>query len=297
MNQMIFTLPGSQSLAEQVSDLSGIPLGHLKNHVFPDGETLFRVLDEVADKDVCLVTRLDAPDEKMLSVLMIAEGLRQQGAASVTLVAPYLPYMRQDIAFNPGEVVSATAFAKIVSSSFDRLITVDPHLHRFDSLDKVYSVSTKCASATEPMAEWIANETEMPMILGPDEESEQWVAKIASHLDAPHQTLRKTRHGDRDVEITLPDLAAYRGRTLVLVDDIISSGATMLKAIAACRAAHPNVKIVCCVTHFLAGPESIEAFQAEGIHSIAATDTVRSPVSSIKIAERLARALNNDCGN
>ena len=292
MNRIIFSLFGAQCLAEKISDMSGIPIGCLGIHTFPDGETLFRVLDPVADKDVCLVARLDDPDTKMLSVLMIAEGLRQQGAGSVTLIAPYLPYMRQDIAFSPGELVSATAFAKLVSNSFDRLITVDPHLHRFQSLDEVYTIPTTCVSAAKPIVDWVADETEKPMIIGPDEESDQWVSRIARHLDAPYQTLRKTRHGDRDVEITLPTLSEHQDRTLVLVDDIISSGATMLKAVAACRAAYPGSRIVCCVTHFLAGSKSIETLRTAGIRSIAATDTVRSPVSSISTAGPLARALD-----
>lgn len=297
MTKMIFGVEGAQALAEDMASTSGLALGHLSLHRFPDGETLFRILDAVENHDIILVARLDNPDAKLLSVLMLADGLRQQGAKTVTLVAPYLPYMRQDIAFNPGEVVSAQAFAKLISQNFDRLITIDPHLHRYNRLDEVYSIPALCVSADEAIAAWISRHCEAAVIVGPDIESEQWVHKIANHLQAPFQTLRKIRRGDREVDISLPELADLNGRTIVLVDDIISSGETMLQAVQRCRHAYPEAKILCCATHCLAAPDVLDRFVSAGVQAVAATETVLGPISTIAIADQLAKTILQSANN
>ena len=295
MTHIVFTMQGAQDLAEKIADNLGLPLGHIKAHSFPDGESLFRILDPVVGENVYLVARLDGPDSKTLPLLLLAEGFRQQGATSITLIAPYLPYMRQDTAFSDGEVISASAFAKLISASFDQLITVDPHLHRYKSLDELYSIPTHNVSAAAPLADWISARTEAPVIIGPDIESRQWISKVADRLSAPFHTLRKIRSGDRDVEIVVPDLKLETRQTIVLVDDIISSGATMLQTIAALRASHPSLEIICCAAHCLKTPKSLDEFSKAGVNIIAATTSVRSPISTIGIANQISQTI--DCSN
>lgn len=291
MTKMIVGIASAQALAEEVAIAAGLPLGRIGLHRFPDGETLFRILDPAEGRDTFLIARLDNPDAKLLPVLMLADGLRQQGARTVTLVAPYLPYMRQDIAFKPGEVISAKAFAKLISQNFDQLITVDPHLHRYETLDEVYAIPALNVSADAPIAAWISDQVENAVIVGPDIESEQWVRRIAGHLEAPFQTLTKIRHGDRDVEVSVPDLTHLNGRAIVLVDDIISSGETMLQTVHRCRGAYRDAPILCCATHCLATPEVLGSFASAGVQAIAATESVLGPISTIGIADQLAHAV------
>lgn len=288
MKPLLFAMPDSVALAEQIATPHGLEIGRFTTHTFPDGETLIQIIDPVSGQDVCLIARLDYPNEKIFPVLMLAEGLVQQGARSVTLVAPYLPYMRQDIAFRPGEVITAKVFAKLVSQTFDRLITIEPHLHRFLDLHDVYDIEAHSLSAAKPMAEWIASRTERPLIIGPDEESAQWVSKIADQFGAPFLTLRKQRHGDRDVDISVPDLDIDETRTLVLVDDIISSGTTLLRAAQLIQNARPGSEIISCIVHCLASSETIAAINDAGVSAIAATDTVVSTIDQIPIAGLIA---------
>ena len=287
-------MPGAQSLAEDIADESELPLGHYKEHTFPDRETLFRILDPVDGAHIYLVAHLDNPDPKTLQLLMLTEGFRQQGAANVTLVAPYLPYMRQDTAFNDGEVVSARAFAKLVSASFDHLITIDPHLHRYQRLDELYDITSDVVSAALPMACWIAQNASTPIVIGPDIESEQWVRQIAGALKAPCDTLRKTRKGDDDVQIASSHLDIGAARSIVLVDDIISSGATMLRTIESIRRDFQDRDIFCAAVHCLASSETLDQFKAAGLSAIAATDSVHSPISDISIARILAQTICSD---
>jgi Ca2+-transporting ATPase len=114
-----------------------------------------------------------------------------------------------------------------VLTAFTWLVTVDPHLHRIPSLDAIYRIPMEAVSSAPAIAAWVQAQVERPHLVGPDEESMQWVSEVAALAGCPYTVLRKHRSGDRSVELTLPDLRALRGRTPVLVDDIISSGQTM----------------------------------------------------------------------
>jgi ribose-phosphate pyrophosphokinase len=184
-----------------------------------------------AGRVVALVCTLDRPNDKLLSLLFAAATARELEASKVGLVSPYLAYMRQDRRFKPGEAVSSRQVAHLLSSSFDWLVTVDPHLHRYGSLSEIYSIPTRVVHVAPLISQWIRMNVQNPLIIGPDSESEQWVAAVAQEADAPHAVLEKIRHGDRDVEIKLGDLDRWKGRTPVLVDDIISSGRTMLESL------------------------------------------------------------------
>uniref|UniRef100_Q11BI1 Ribose-phosphate pyrophosphokinase n=2 Tax=Phyllobacteriaceae TaxID=69277 RepID=Q11BI1_CHESB len=228
--RLILPLPGNETFARRLADDGGWELGALATRRFPDGETYVRILSDVKDKAVDLVSTLARPDDGFLRLIFVADAARSLGAREVNLIAPYLSYMRQDRRFQPGEAITSRSFARLVSSSFDRLVTVDPHLHRYPALSALYTIPTITLHAAPLLADWIASAVEKPLIVGPDEESEQWVSAIAARIGAPHAVLRKVRHGDRNVEIALPDLTGWRGRQPVLADDIASSGHTLIEA-------------------------------------------------------------------
>ena len=139
--------------------------------------------------------------------------------------------MLQDRRFNPGEAVTSRQMAHLISEAFDWMVTVDPHLHPYSDLSEIYSIPTRVVHAAPLVSRWIKANIEKPLIIGPDSESEQWVAAVASDAEAPYCVLEKVRHGDRDFKITLRNLDAWQGRAAVLVDDIISSGHTMIEAV------------------------------------------------------------------
>lgn len=228
--RLILPLPGNEAFAQRLADHGGWELGAMETRRFPDGETYVRLLSDVKDKIVDLVCTLARPDDGFLRLIFTADDARALGARQVNLIAPYLSYMRQDHRFQPGEAVTSRSFARLVSSSFDRLLTVDPHLHRYPALSPLYTIPTNTLHAAPLLADWIAAEVDKPLIIGPDEESEQWVSAIAARIGAPYAVLRKVRHGDRNVEVQLPDLSEWRDRQPVLADDIASSGNTLIEA-------------------------------------------------------------------
>ena len=202
----------------------------LETRHFPDGEHYLRLAGPLKGADVIVLCGLEQPDQHLLPLLLLAAEAREQGAASIGLVAPYLSYMRQDKRFHAGEIVTSRHFAQLLSRHFDWLVTVDPHLHRYHALEQIYSIPCRVLHAAALLGEWLTDSNDV-FLVGPDAESEQWVSAMGRHAGLPWVTASKQRLGDHSVQVTLPDLAAMAGRRPVLVDDVISSGMTMLRTL------------------------------------------------------------------
>lgn len=288
--RLILPLPGNETFARYLAQAGGWELGQIETRRFPDGETYVRILSDVADRPVVLVCTLARPDDGFLRLLFAADAARSLGANEVTLVTPYLAYMRQDRRFLPGEAVTSRTFARLVSSTFDRLVTVDPHLHRYPALSSLYTIPATTLHAAPLLADWIATAVETPLIIGPDEESEQWVSAIATRIGAPYAVLRKIRRGDRDVDIELPDLSRWSGRQPVLVDDIASSGRTLIEA-ARQLPLQGLARPVCAVVHAVFAEDSYER-----LHSVAqrivSSDSVPHPSNVIPVAPLIASTIS-----
>jgi len=284
--RLILPLPGQDAMTAALAHRQGAELGSLEIRRFPDGESYVRVTSDVAGRDVDMVCTLARPDERFLGLIFAADAVRQLGARSVRLIAPYLAYMRQDKRFHPGEAVTSATFARLVSQAFDSLVTVDPHLHRYRSLSDIYSIPAQALHASDLIADWIAAHVDRPLLIGPDVESRQWVAAVAGRVSAPFVVLRKQRFGDRDVRITIPDMSEWRNRQPVLVDDIAASGRTMIEA-ASQIAAQGLMKPVCVVVHPVFAEGAYEALLAVA-ERVASTDTVPHPSNAISIAPLLS---------
>ena len=290
MNLRVVSMPGAQTCASRIAEKLGVAPCRLESRRFPDGEIYLRVADDVEGCDIAVVAQLRDPDPQLPGLLFIADTLRELGAASVGLVAPYLPYMRQDMRFHPGEAVTALSFAKLVSAAFAWLVTVDPHLHRHASLDEIYRIPSALVPSAPAIAAWVQTQVAHPYIVGPDEESLQWVSEVAALAGCPHTVFRKHRSGDRDVEFVLPDLQAMRGRTPVLVDDIIASAHTMANAVQRLSAmgfAPP----VCVGVHPVFAGNADEVLHASGAARVVSCNTLAHPSNAIDVTGALAEAI------
>jgi ribose-phosphate pyrophosphokinase len=144
-------------------------------------------------------------------------------------------------------------------------------------------------TATEPMARFLEGRLEQPLLLGPDEESEQWVAAIARHEGLDYGVARKRRLGDEEVEITLPE-RRYRGRQVVLVDDVASTGRT-LEMTARALAPFGPATVSVLVTHALFVDDAIARLQRAGVNTIWSCDSIPHPSNRIQLTSLLAEAL------
>ena len=280
---VLIAVPGSEDHARRLGDRLELPVVIPEFRQFPDGELYVRIGGALAD-DVAIVG--NASSDNFLRVAFLAGTARDLGATRVGLVAPYLAYMRQDSRFKPGEGVTARYFARLVSSTVDWMVTVDPHLHRFESLTHVYTIPTMIARAAPAIAQWIAREVDRPVLVGPDAESAQWVSAVAERCGAPFMILEKTRRGDRDVSVSAPD-GAWNGHTPVVIDDIVSTGRTMIEATRQLRAAG-SAPPMCIAIHAVFADALNDTLIDAGARGIVTCNTIAHATNRICVADQLA---------
>ena len=281
-------------MAEKLATLCGGELGAIETRDFPDGETYLRFRSDVAGRSIVLVCTLARPNEKILPLIFAAETARELGARKVGLVAPYLCYMRQDRRFQTGEAVTSRPFATLISRACDWLVTIDPHLHRYKALSEIYAIPARALHAGAAIADWIKNNIENPFLIGPDEESEQWVSEVARDCGANYAVLHKQRLGDRDVRIAPDHLDRLGSAKPVLIDDIISSGETMLEAVRVVKPYTRRAPITIGV-HGLFADGSDKAIEKEGA-TLVTSDTVPHASNRIDVAGLLAPAIMDFAG-
>ena len=296
MSVALQCLPTSADAGRRLSARLGLALHEIALHRFPDGE--LRVTVGAAAATTIVYASLDQPNEKLLALTFASEALRRGGARRLVLVAPYLCYMRQDAAFHEGEAISQKSIGRMLADAFDRVITVDAHLHRTAHVEEVFpGIEADDLSAVPAMAATLraSGVDSRTVVVGPDEESRPWVADLAGRLGFDHAVAHKTRHGDRSVEIGFADPALFAGRPALLVDDIVSSGGTLIVCAKALRAASATT-VDAIVTHALFAPELASALFAAGIRSVKSTDSVPHPTNAIALDGILAAALRREIG-
>lgn len=295
MTPLLVALPGNEALAERLAAAIGGEVARTELRRFPDGESYLRYDTPPEDRAVAVLCTLDRPDDKVLSMLFACAAARELGAASVGLVAPYLAYMRQDRRFQPGEAVTSTYFARVLGREIDWLVTVDPHLHRRSSLAEIYPVPAAALHAAPLLAGWIREHVERPLLVGPDAESAQWVAAVADDVGAPHIVLQKIRRGDRDVEVSVPEVERWRDHTPVLVDDIVSTARTMIETVGHLGRAGMRPP-VCVAVHGIFAGDAYDDLSAAGAGRIVTSNTVPHASNGIDVRDLLADAISEMIG-
>ena len=286
---MLLHFDDEAALAGRIAAAAGLRCVKIERHRFPDGELRLRLPPELPT-DVVLLRGLQQPNEKLTELLLAAGASRAQGVSRLTLVAPYLAYMRQDKAFAPGEAVSQRIVGDFLASLFDALVTVDPHLHRVATLAAaVPVVDARTVSGAPLLAALVAERRPGALLLGPDTESAQWVAAAAAAQGFDHAVCAKLRHGDREVDIRLPDVAV-RGRAVVLLDDVASSGRTLARAAELLRAAGA-ASVDVAVTHALFAGDALATIRAAGVGEVWSTDCIAHPSNAVSVAPAIAAAL------
>ncbi len=290
MRLLIAPAPGSEPQAAMLAGaLPGARQLTVHSRRFPDAERYLRIEGEVDGDSVAVVAALRDPDPQALGLLFMADCLRELGAARVGLAAPYLPYMRQDRRFADGEAVTSRSFARFLGGCFDWIATVDPHLHRIRALSDLYRIPAAVATSAGPIARWIAQHVQSPLIVGPDEESRQWACAVAGIAGCPHLILAKRRLGDRRVEVSQPDSAALAGRTPVVIDDIISSAQTMCATVHHLTAL--GTRPVCVGVHALMADEALDELLRAGAARVVTCNTLVHRTNAIDVLPELAASV------
>ncbi|MBI2785774.1 MAG: ribose-phosphate diphosphokinase [Legionella longbeachae] len=293
-DNILFALPGNLKLSLLLTKKLKIELGKAEIRSFPDGESYIRIDSEVQNKIAILVCTFNDPNSKVLTLLFMARTLKELGAKKIFLVSPYLSYMRQDKQFHNGEAITSILFAQLISNYFDGLITIDPHLHRIHKLSEIYNLSELLTlHSTKNISEWIINHVNHPFLIGPDAESRQWISEIADYYKLPFVIGEKKRLGDREVVISLPEIKNI-GQTPVLVDDVISTGVSMLGVLKQLQLLGFK-KALCIGVHALFDEKIENKLLSAGAEQVISCNTIIHKSNQIDISDILAQGIVSLC--
>lgn len=290
LKPLLLYFEDEQESASRIAQAGDLNLCKIERHRFPDGELKLR-LPPALPAQVIILRTLNQPNEKLVELLLAAQTARELGAHHLTLLAPYLAYMRQDVAFQPGEAISQHIVGRFLARLFDALITVDPHLHRVATLREAVPVANAIVLSGAPLlSDLVAAQRRQPLLVGPDQESAQWIALAASRHGFEHAVCRKIRHGDHAVEVALPDLP-MAGRQVVLLDDVVSTGHTLART-AQLMLAAGAISVDVAVTHALFAGQAWQLLQDAGVGKIWSTDCIQHPSNAVSMAATIAQALS-----
>lgn len=285
---MIFAGTHSEELAKKIAKKTKQGYSALRIRQFPDGELYLRFMKPVKGKNVTIVqTYHPEPNMALLQSHFAIKTAKELGARKITLIAPYLGFMRQDKRFHKGESKSNTIMTGLLDIA-DRVITIDPHLHRVHKLSEIFKTKTTRLSANTLIEEYIRKNIKAPWIVGPDAESYQWAKHIAENINAHATILQKKRYSARKVRIVVKDIDV-KGKNIVIVDDIISTGHTMIEPIKQLKRMGAK-SITCICIHGLFVDDTLPRLKKLGA-KVVSTNTIKNPASKIEVSGLIAKTL------
>ena len=291
---IITTCGNSVPIAKRLSAALHAPYSPLTISSFPDGDIYLKYNTAVKGQKVILVHSFQPhSNQSLFNLIFAAETAKDLGAAKVILVAPYLAYMRQDTRFHPGEAISSRIMAKHLNSCFDKIITIDPHLHRYRSLKDIFTIPTVKLTANTLIAEYIQKHFINEIIIGPDGESFQWAEEIARHIHIQATVLKKTRFSSRQVQVKMVKPISIQGKNVIIVDDIISTGHTIAEA--AKQARKMGAKSITAIgVHGLLVENAMKKLRQAGVTTVITTNCIEHPTNKIDVMPLLLKELRKE---
>lgn len=275
----------SRDLAKELAAILNCAYVQAATTRFPDGECYTRIDHKELNDDVVIVQNT-YPDGNMIEMFLLQDASRRLGAKTITLVIPYFGYARQDRVFKPGEPESARVMTKHLGLACDRVITID--LHREAVLDH-FECPHEDLKAAGAIAEYFRDK-EIDIVVSPDMGAIDRARSVAEYLGSKFDHLTKTRISGSEVRIEPADTDC-RGKSVLIVDDMISTGGTIIAAAQALReAGATNVYVAC--THGVFVNNAIERLTGSSLDTLLCCNTLENEVSHISVAPIIASALS-----
>ena len=271
----------SPTLAHNIAKVLGTSIAKTTVKRFPDGELYVR-LHETANE--AIIVQNTYPDENIIELLLLQDAVRRIGADSICVVVPYYGYGRQDRVFEEGEAVSAAKLAHLIQQDADMVVTVDPHK---EYITEFFDIPAHACSVVSDIARFFAHRVDM--VLAPDRGATERAQTAATVISCPYDYLEKKRISGNEVQMQPKELDVH-GSTVLIIDDIISTGGTMTEAIKNLKEQGAQEVYAGC-SHGLFTGTAVERMTASGCDEIVATDTVESAYSTISAAAAVAACL------
>jgi len=277
-------------LAKKIANKLKKPYSGLEVTHFPDSEIKLRFKASIKKKRVVLVQSFYGNiNDCVIEALFAAETAADLGAKRITLVAPYFPYLRQDKRFNPGECISLKTIAKNVNEDFDEVFIIDPHLHREKTLKHIFKIKSHKLTANPLIVDYIRKKIKNPLIIGPDWESYKWAQKVAEQIGCDFAIMKKERCSARKVKVKLNKKIDLNSKNLIFIDDMISTGHTLLEAIKAMRKLGAK-KVTCFAVHGILVENALQKLKKAGAEVIT-TNTIPNKAAKIDVSGLIAEKL------
>ncbi len=287
---MVFLIIGgsaSQKLAAKVAWELDQKLSPIETRRFPDGERYIRIKGEIPKEAVVIQSTGYPQDENLMELFLILKNLKSLGVERTRVVIPYFGYGRQERRFKTGEAVSAVIVSELLEAAgASEIYSINFHEK---NIKEFFNIPVHEISAMPLIANYIKKSMVNPMILGPDKGALGFAKEIARILNCECDHLEKTRISPEKVE-TKPKNLDVEGRDVVIIDDIISTGGTIVSATKILKDLGANKVVVGCVHPVLVEDALLKIFAA-GVDDVFSTDTLRSDVSSISVAPLVAGCL------
>ena len=274
----------SRDLAKDLASILGCQYIQAASTKFPDGENYTRIDCESLNDDVVIVQNT-YPDSNMIEMFLLQDAVRRLGAKTITLVIPYFGYARQDRVFKPGEPESAKVMCRHLDMACDRVITID--IHKEAVLDH-FSCPHIDLKAAAVIADHFKNKG-IDLVLSPDIGAAGRAKDVGDRMGLPHDHLEKTRLSGVDVKIA-PAKMDCKGKKILIVDDMISTGGTIIAAASALREAGATSVSVAC-THGVFVNNAIERLTGSALDAVLCCNTLENEVSHISVAGIIADAI------
>ena len=257
---------------------------------FPDGELRLRFDANLNGKIVALIQSFyQNTSDCLIEIILAAKTADELGAKKVILIAPYFPYLRQDKRFHKGEAISQEIIADLIGKYFDAVFVMDPHLHRTKKLRQIFKIKAEKLTANNLIAQYIKKNIKNPVIIGPDEESYKWARNVAEMLGVESRILRKKRYSSYHVKVTLNKKIDLNGKDVVIVDDIISTGHTILETVKILmKLGAKNIYCIC--VHGIFADDSLSKLKKAGI-KVVSTNTIPNKTARIDVSGVIADSL------
>lgn len=286
---IIIGCSGGAHLSGKIAKKLKVPYSNLKVKRFPDNEMGIRFMSNIRGKDIALVQSFYGNiNDCVVEVLFAAETARELGAKKIFLVAPYLPYMRKDKRYESGECISCKAISGIISKYFDKVFIVDPHLHGNIKLSNLFSIKAKQLTSSPYIIDYIRKYIKNPLIVGPDKGSLEMVKIAADKLRCNYVITDKKRISGRKVKVRSKKIS-LNDRNIVFVDDIISTGNTILECTKSLKKIGVK-KFYCVAVHGIFVEKALEKLRKANV-KVVTTNTIPSKVSKIDVSQLIAKAL------
>ncbi len=295
----IFAGSSNKTLAKIVSEKSGIPLGKMDLGAFGDGEIDVWVEDKVNNSNVFIIQSSSQPiNNHIIELALIADALRRSGAHMITAVIPYFGYSRKEKQSRPGEPISAKVVADLITSTgINKVVALDLHA---DAIVGFFDVPVIYLSALEVLSKRLKEENLIdPIVVSPDTGGVKRARNFASFLQAPLAVMEKHRAVEkRDTMEILSMSGEVKGDTAILIDDVISTGGTILENAKALKEKGVK-KIIVCATHGVFAGNAIEKIEESPIDKVFITDsienkTLNSKIEIVSVADLIADALKEE---